>query len=199
MKLYEKYYGSNYEELITYYPRFYREVFEMVEILKAHGRIADELEDNIEQTFLNCFIDYADEPTITKFERFLKISLNKSRTLEDRRQLVKSFFVGFGKVSAKMLKEMIYTYTNSYSNIIFEPSDEFNNNTLYVYIYLNRGAKDIYKSDIKQMLSKKIPAHVNFETIFQYSVDGNANIYTGLKMFGKHKKICTEVKNYGLE
>ena len=41
MKFYDKYYTSNYEELITYYPRFYRDVFEMVEILKAHGRIAD--------------------------------------------------------------------------------------------------------------------------------------------------------------
>ena len=39
MKFYEKYYASNYEELITYYPRFYRDVFEMVEILKANGRI----------------------------------------------------------------------------------------------------------------------------------------------------------------
>ena len=49
MKFYDKYYTSNYEELITYYPRFYRDVFEMVEILKAHGRIADGMEDNIEQ------------------------------------------------------------------------------------------------------------------------------------------------------
>ena len=66
MKFYDKYYTSNYEELITYYPRFYRDVFEMVEILKAHGRIADGMEDNIEQAYLNGFIDYADEATIAK-------------------------------------------------------------------------------------------------------------------------------------
>ena len=37
MKLFESYYKNNYEELITYYPVFYREVYEMVEILKAQG------------------------------------------------------------------------------------------------------------------------------------------------------------------
>lgn len=99
MKFYDKYYTSNYEELITYYPRFYRDVFEMVEILKAHGRIADGMEDNIEQAYLNGFIDYADEATIAKLERFLEIGLNRNRTLEERRRLVKSYFVGFGNLT----------------------------------------------------------------------------------------------------
>lgn len=43
MKLFESHYKNNYEELITYYPVFYREVYEMVEILKAQGRLADNL------------------------------------------------------------------------------------------------------------------------------------------------------------
>ena len=42
----------------------------MVEILKAYGRIADDLENNIEQIFFNSFIDYADERIIEKFEVF---------------------------------------------------------------------------------------------------------------------------------
>lgn len=80
MKFYEKHFENNFEELITYYPRFYRDVYEMVEILKAHGSIADGLEADIERTYLNSFIDYADEETITKLERFLMIGLNKSRS-----------------------------------------------------------------------------------------------------------------------
>lgn len=61
MKLFESYYKNNYEELITYYPVFYREVYEMVEILKAQGRLADNLQNSIEQVFSNQFIDSADE------------------------------------------------------------------------------------------------------------------------------------------
>ena len=133
MKFYDKYYENNFEELITYYPRFYRDVFEMVEILKAHGGIADELEANIEQTYLNSFIDYADEDTIEQLEKFLNIGLNKSRTLEERRRLVKSYFVGFGKVSASMLAEMIKRYTGASVDIKFEPFDEEGNNMLYPF------------------------------------------------------------------
>lgn len=167
MKFYEKYFGCNYEELITYYPRFYREVFEMVEILKAHGKIADELEDNIEQTFLNCFIDYADETTIAKLERFLEIGLNKSRTLEERRRLVKSFFVGFGKVSASMLAGMIQSYTGASVKSRFEPCDDEKNNMLC--IDFQRGNEPtLYMSDINLLLSKKIPAHIKWQAAVTY-------------------------------
>lgn len=39
MRFYEKQFENNFEELITYYPRFYRGVYEMVEILRANGRV----------------------------------------------------------------------------------------------------------------------------------------------------------------
>lgn len=167
MKFYDKYYANNFEELITYYPRFYRDVFEMVEILKAHGRIADEMEANIEQTYLNCFIDYADEETIEQLEKFLSIGLNKSRTLEERRRLVKSYFVGFGKVSASMLEEMIQSYTGASVDIKFEPFDEEGNNMLY--IHFQRGDEPtLYMSDINLLLSKKIPAHIQYQAAVTY-------------------------------
>lgn len=167
MKFYDKYYANNFEELITYYPRFYRDVFEMVEILKAHGRIADEMEANIEQTYLNCFIDYADEETIEQLEKFLNIGLNKSHTLEERRRLVKSYFVGFGKVSASMLEEMIQSYTGASVDIKFEPFDEEGNNMLY--IHFQRGDEPtLYMSDINLLLSKKIPAHIQYQAAVTY-------------------------------
>lgn len=167
MKFYDKYFANNFEELITYYPRFYRDVFEMVEILKAHGRVADGIETNIEQTYLNCFIDYADEATIAQLEKFLNIGLNKSRTLEERRRLVKSYFVGFGKVSASMISEMIQSYTGAQVDIRFEPFDEAGNNMLY--INFKRGDEPtLYMSDINLLLSKKIPAHIAYQAAVTY-------------------------------
>lgn len=171
MKFYDKYFKNNYEELITYYPRFYRDVFEMVEILKANGRISDRLEEDIEQAYLNCFIEYADEATITKLEKFLMIGLNKSRTLEERRRLVKSYFVGFGKVSAAMLEEMITSYTNAPVRSRFEPFDEEGNNRLY--IEFERGKEPtLYMSDIMLLLSKKLPAHIDYQAavVYRFSV-----------------------------
>lgn len=171
MKFYEKYYASNYEELITYYPRFYRDVFEMVEILKAQGRIADGMEGNIEQAFLNGFIDYADEATISKLERFLEIGLNRNRTLEERRRLVKSYFIGFGKISASLICQMIGAYTNAPVSCRFEPFDEEGNNLLYID-FQRSGNETIYMSDILTLLSKKLPAHIAYrpELVYRFPV-----------------------------
>ncbi len=181
LKFYEKYYASNYEELITYYPRFYRDVFEMVEILKAHGRIADSMEENIEQTYLNGFIDYADEVTIAKLERFLGIGLNRNLTLEERRRLVKSYFVGFGKISATLIKQMIGAYSNAPVDCRFEPFDEEKNNALYVRIY-----QDDHIDEIITMLSRKIPAHINFVMVNSRKKDTNVYI-------GGTKTVCIKI------
>lgn len=170
LKFYNRYYQNSYEELITYYPRFYRNVFEMVEILKAYGRIADDLENNIEQIFFNSFIDYADERIIEKFEVFLGIRLNRNRTLDERRRLVKSYFIGFGKISASLIKQMISTYTNAPVDCRFEPFDEEKNNALYIRVYQND-----FIDDIIEMLSKRIPAHINY--IMVNSRKKHSNIY----------------------
>ncbi len=133
----------------------------MVEILKVHGRIADGIERDIEQTYLNGFIDYADEATISKFEKFLKIGLNKNRTLEERRQLVKSYFIGTGKVSASVISKIIAVYTSSPVICELEPFDDKGNNRLYIEIQ-NGEDETIYTKDIFALLSKKIPANLMF-------------------------------------
>ena len=133
LKLYEKYYHNNFEELLTYYPRFYRDVLEMVEILKAQGHVADRLEADIEQTFWNNFIDYADEAAIGRLEIFLKIGLNTSWSLEERRQIVKSYFIGAGRISASVLAQMLQSIVGCPDpNIRLEPIDAAGNNALLI-------------------------------------------------------------------
>ena len=162
MKFYEKYYPSNYEELITYYPRYYGDVFEMVEILKAYGRIIDGIEENIEQAYLNGFIDYADEAAIEKLEGFLKIGLNRNRTLEERRRLVKSYFVGFGKISATVLNRIVLTYFRTTAEISLKQCDESGNHGLFIII--NKDAEEVlYTSDFTKILRLRIPAHIKWQ------------------------------------
>lgn len=177
---YNKYFENNYEELITYYPKYYRDVLEMRAILETHGKLADNLEDNIEQVFNDCFIDTADETTIRKLEEFLFLGLYKQRSLEERRRLVKSFFVGNGKVSASMIREMIAAYTGASVSVTFEPFDEAGNNKLN--IEFNRGdERTLYMSDILTLIEKRIPAHIEHESAVIYSfpigVSKNAKSY----------------------
>ncbi|MCD8364696.1 MAG: YmfQ family protein [Clostridiales bacterium] len=161
MNLLNRQFDSCYEELIRYYPRYYLDVREMVAILKAHGAICDVLEDNIEQVYSNNFIDEMDEDSIARLESMLGIALNKSRTLEERRALVKAYFVGFGTVSASMIKETIYAYTGLEADITFEPYDDEGNNRLKIDIPLGDGDAS-YISDILDLISKRIPAHIMY-------------------------------------
>lgn len=131
-KFYNRQFASNYEELISYYPRYYREVWEMVAILKANGRLLDDAQDAIENIYKNGFIDSMDEAAIAELERFLYIRARSRRTLEERRRLIKSYIIGFGKISATLLSDMLQAYTGSPSIIKLEPFDDQRNNKLYI-------------------------------------------------------------------
>ncbi len=154
MKFYDKYFANNYDELITYYPRFYRDVYEMTEILKAHGRIADELEANIEQTFLNAFADYADEKTLTKLERFFRITYDEPRSLVSRRSMIKAMLLGQRHVGRKEIKEIISVFTDGEVDV--ELIDGM------IRITVTRDLGDTFDlRDCYFIFSSRIPAHLS--------------------------------------
>lgn len=167
MTMFNPYWKCNYDELITFYPRYYREVLEMDAILHAEGKLADGIQNGIDLMLLNNFIDTADSDTITKLESFLGLSLMKQRTLDERKRLVKSFFAGQGKVSASRISEMIRAYTGADTECEFYPFDEEMNNRLD--IQFERGSEAvIYTSDIYTLLAKMLPAHIEYRAIMTY-------------------------------
>lgn len=166
-KFYNRQFASNYEELISYYPRYYREVWEMVAILKANGRLLDDAQDAIENIYKNGFIDSMDEAAIAELERFLYIRARSQRTLEERRRLIKSYIIGFGKISATLLSDMLQAYTGSPSIIKLEPFDDQRNNKLYISTSPQNDFF-FFASDVLDILSKKVPAHIPFSFAFTY-------------------------------
>lgn len=169
-KFYNRQFASNYEELISYYPRYYREVWEMVAILKANGRLLDNAQDAIENIYKNGFIDSMDEAAIAELERFLYIRARGRRTLEERRRLIKSYIIGFGKISATLLSDMLQAYTGSPSIIKLEPFDDQRNNKLYISTSPQNDFF-FFASDVLDILSKKVPAHILFSIEFTYQLE----------------------------
>lgn len=166
MKLYNNQ-KSSYEELLTYYPEFYREVYEMVEILKAQGKLVDNLQNGIEQVFSNQFIDSADEEVISSYEKISGIVPDRYKTIEERRKAVKAHLIGSGKMSASMIADMVRVYTNSDTKCSLEPFDKSGNNKLY--ITADRGdSPNIDFDGINTLLSEKLPAHIEFELSLQF-------------------------------
>lgn len=111
MNFFNKYYKSNYEELLTFYPRFYRNVFEMVEILKAFGRVSDDLESNVERVFLNSFILTADADMIEEWEGILHITYTEQLSLDQRKRVVIARLLRHGHIGEQEIREIIGQYT----------------------------------------------------------------------------------------
>ena len=159
---------AGYEELRRCYPLFYQDVYEMKEILKSEGGLLDGIRGGIETIFSNQFIDTADEATIADYERIMKIPIDTSKSLNERRTLVKSMLSGNGKLSSTQLKALIRNYTNADSEITFTkqyPSDSHDT----LMIRSCRGDTEAFSAaDINDMLEVKIPAHINFHIDFDY-------------------------------
>lgn len=153
---------TTYEEIVNCSPGYYTEVTEMQAVYKAEGDALDDVKEGIEKVFDDCFIDTMDEATVTKMEGFLHIHMHGQKTLEERRKLVKSYFVGAGKMSASLLSDIISTYTGASSSCEFKSCDAQGNNKLY--IDTERGEEtSFYASDIMELVRAKLPAHIAYQ------------------------------------
>ncbi|MGN0621127.1 MAG: putative phage tail protein [Porcipelethomonas sp.] len=163
MNLFGNDFENSYEELITFYPELYSDVYEMQEILKAQGRLADDVVSGIEHIFSNQFLETADNEVISKFEKLLGIKGSKE-SIEARRAMVKAYMIGTGKISASLIREMIRAYTGADVSCDFDSRDEHGNYILN--ITAERGNSSFLNlADLYTALSAKIPAHI------QYSLD----------------------------
>ena len=175
MKLYENYYKNNFEELITYYPRYYRDVFEMVEILKAFGRVADGLEANIEQTYLNNFILTADAETIRVWEEILEITYTRPLTLDQRKRVVIARLAGYGHIGEPEIRGIIANYTERAVAVDFQRG--------VVFITIEGEVFD--EMNLWDTLLRRIPAHlalnvkVHIQRSFRQRIDFHFGGATG--------------------
>lgn len=163
MKFYNKYFKNSYEELIRYYPRFYRNVFEMVEILKVYGKIADTLETNIEQVYFNNFVLTADTKTIKMWEKILGITYEKSLPLNQRKNVVIGRISGYGHIGEPEIRSIIANYTKNDVKIDFTMG--------VITIIIDGNVFD--EMNLLNTLLCRIPAHlilnikINVKRVFQ--------------------------------
>ena len=155
--LYPNGFPSAYEELKTFYPVFYRDVFEMVAIWRAAGVGLDEIEDGVDAVVNNNFVSLMDTDALAQMETFLGIPLNQKRTLEARRKLVASYFIGGNHIGAREIKDITRAFTEGTCEVSFVGGT--------VYIHVKSDIKDTPpEDDYYYILRKKIPAHLGVYT-----------------------------------
>jgi hypothetical protein len=145
---------SNYDEIKTFLPGCLESIQDVVAYLKALGNQLDALDTGVLQARDNNFIFLADEATISRVEKFMYIPYDPARTLDDRRKLIASFFVGSGKIGANEIKQIVNTFTPSPTDVTFQNST--------INIRVTRDISDSFiLADCYFVLLKKIPAHLS--------------------------------------
>ena len=168
--LYPNGFPSAYEELKTFYPVFYRDVFEMDAIWRVCGGGLDIIEANVDAVANSTFISLMDEAALALMEVFLGVPSDPSRSIEDRRKLVSSYFLGTGHIGAPEIKEITRAFTEGQCEVAFEGGA--------VYIHIKAEITDTPPADdYFYILRKKIPAHLGVNT--ELEIEFNENLYVG--------------------
>ncbi len=173
---------SVYDELVTFYPDFYRDVREMQAILRAEGAIADGLVQAIDIIIDNNFILTAHADLIERMEQFFEIT-PFTDNLEERRQTLLSYFIGFGHVSATMIKALIKAFTQEDSSVSFNMKDANDNYILQIEIKKKHGVNPNWEN-VYNLLDKRIPAHIQMSRVLIYPAP-NIPLVVGIDIHSK--------------
>ena len=157
--LYKKYWPNCFEELMSQYPQFYREVDEMVAILKAFGRWMDYAEADVERVCGDGFLQTADEETISNLEVFLNLTINRTVSLEERRKLLRLYFAGLTKLDEGLIKETLKSLTGADFEIEFKQYDEEGNHALYI-VAPRPDIQIMNDEGVRQNILRRLPAHI---------------------------------------
>ena len=168
---------SVYDELISFYPDYYREIREMQAILRAQGALLDGIVEAIDVIIDNSFVTSATEDMIERLESFLEI-VPYSSDLAERRQNVLSYFIGFGHVSATQIKALIRAFTKEDTSVSFNLKDNNDNYILELHIKKKHGVNPDWDV-IYRLLDNRIPAHITTSRVLIYPAP-ELGLYVGM-------------------
>lgn len=161
---------SGYEELVSYGPHFYKDILEMDANYRFAGKTLDTMAQGLEDLISNQFIDYANEGTILRLEKWLGIETDFSKSLEERRKKVKLAWNGGEKFNATLIKRMIRSHTGCANPTV----------RMTTYLSIDSGVspeESIYMSDLIEQFEKMKPAHVRMNISIKRKCSLKVNVF----------------------
>ncbi len=151
--LYDNAWPSTYEEIKSFYPVWYWDVFEMDAIWRAQGYEMDNVRRTIERVIDDGYIDTADSDMIAQYEHFLDLPTDKTVPLEERRKIVSATLFLILHIGAPEIKEILGIFTDSPVTVTFANGK--------IGIIVESGRKEPPGVDAcDALLRKRIPAHL---------------------------------------
>ena len=87
---------SGYEEIASYSPRYYRSIKEMDAVFRLAGRLIDFMAQDMEDMVAFQFLKYMNDEVLTRYETFLGIKKDESKTLDERKAYISAMLIGAG-------------------------------------------------------------------------------------------------------
>lgn len=182
-------------DLVSYLPPFLAEFKEISATLEAENPEFVLVWNAAERVLSNEFIETADEYGISRFENMIGLLPSNGDTIEIRKARVMSKWLNTLPYTMRTLIKKLQILCGGDDFIV---KKNFNDYKINIITHLREYSQI---QELQKLLDEIIPANITIVSlnITAVKADGNANIYSGFKLTGKHKKISTEVKNYGLE
>jgi hypothetical protein len=150
---------SGYEEVFAYGPYFYADLLEMDVNYRFAGYTLDLMAEKLETLMNDQFIDFADEQTIERWEKWLAIFPDATQSLDDRRKKVKLLRYGVSKFNGSLIKSMVMSYTG-----ISETPSVVMTTHLTIKAQI-KSDNNVFVSDLIKQIERMKPAQILFELI----------------------------------
>lgn len=148
----------NYEEIVSYGPRWWTEYREMDANYRFAGWTLDLMAYFLEQTIKNQFPMQADENTIAMFERLLRIEYDAEMSLDERRRTVAAYYSGTGHLSRSVILSLIKTYTGHDGEVYWD-------GLRLCIAFDNSSTRKISIALLQKILDRRMPAHIDYRTM----------------------------------
>lgn len=149
--------------MIGYYPRIVSDLLEYQALMQTLGFEIDFFRTEIVLTFRDAFLTTMGEERIVQWEQALNLTYDDGDTLNDRRDAIIARFRGGNKLNSESIDKIVNAFTGGKSD------SKFRDSTITVRVTPPPKNKQFKFSNVERELSKRIPAHLNFQVFRAYS------------------------------
>lgn len=147
-------------ELKKELPRFYDQIKDFTELVKADANILADLQNSVDGALDQMFIETATWG-LDRREKFFGITPDSSKPVDQRRSVLKSKVRGAGVTTVALLKDVAESWYNGSIDVLE------NFESIQIKFNSNLGVPDNLE-DVRKALREIVPAHLLIEYVFMY-------------------------------
>lgn len=156
------------KQMLNYYPEVIKSIREFQHLISTQSLEVEEMHEELTKILANAYVSTADEATIVKWERFFGITPlpqgedTLERWLEDRKETILARLYKVEKLNTKSIADIVKIFTGGTTESYFRDG------VIYVFINPPANSKQYKFTNVEQELSKKVPAHLQFQVTRNY-------------------------------